>query len=137
VQKNKILLVDDETTLTDVLCFTLISFGFDCITAKDGLEALEYLAVAEFQFDIVVSDIDMPNCTGLELLASIKLNSNRMNLRKDLPVILMSGSTDFDEEDVCPLGATAFIEKPFTTIELIKLIKKMFGDTESKRKHTE
>lgn len=109
--QTKILVVDDDATMRDILSQMMATFGFTCRSAQDGKEAMRYLQ--KEPFDIVVTDIRMPRMDGMQLLEKIKQAFG------DLDVLMM---TAFDEEysytDVIKAGATDFIAKPFRRDEL-------------------
>lgn len=104
---SKILIVDDErairTVLKDILEHEDKKISVDL--AADGMQALEYLK--DVEYDIVFTDIKMPQMDGIELLQKIK------ELHPDLPVIMISGHGDVDTAVECiKQGAFDFLEKP-------------------------
>ena len=106
----RILLVEDDNSFRQVLAKQLTKFGFQVQTAKSGEEALKHLQ--DGSFALVVSDIDMPDGTGVQLLENI--NTHKINV----PVILMTGGLAITEEEVLRLGAKCFLQKPFQSKEL-------------------
>jgi len=113
--KRRILVVDDEIALLDIIEKTLEGLGFSVTRASDGNAAKNLLTIEDF--DIVLSDIRMPNLNGIELLHFIK----RM---KQTPVILMTGFSDMlDTKDALELGAKGFLPKPFKRLDLAELIE--------------
>jgi two-component system, cell cycle response regulator len=106
-----ILIVDDEELIRMTLSVTIASFGFHCIVASDGLEAIEILK--RTKCDLVLSDIIMPNMDGLELLKYIKANQPATD------VIIATGFSDrASYADVIKAGAIDFIKKPIDYFEL-------------------
>jgi two-component system, cell cycle response regulator len=106
-----ILIVDDEELIRMTLSVTVASFGFHCIIASDGLEAIEILK--RTKCDLVLSDIIMPNMDGLELLKYIKANQPATD------VIIATGFSDrASYADVIKAGAIDFIKKPIDYFEL-------------------
>ena len=111
---QKILIVDDEKFILDLLRNGLTANGFEVITAFDGFEAI--LAVEEQKPDMVIADIMMPRLTGLDFLKALKNNEDT----RDLPVILISAR---DEAEMVQkglgMGAIDYITKPFKINEIV------------------
>ncbi len=107
----KILLVDDDELVLEVLTLQVASFGYQCFSARNGLEAIEKLK--QEYIDIVVTDVVMPEMDGLELLAYI------MDYYAETAVIVATGYSDkASYADVIRAGAIDFIKKPFELDEL-------------------
>jgi two-component system cell cycle response regulator len=107
----KILVVDDDPLVLEALSLQVESFGYQCLTAANGLEAIEKLQ--EDAIDIVVTDVVMPEMDGLQLLAYIKDNYPNTD------VIEATGYTDkAGYAEVIRAGAIDFIKKPFERDEL-------------------
>ncbi|MEW6288942.1 MAG: diguanylate cyclase [Thermodesulfobacteriota bacterium] len=107
----KILVVDDDELVLEALSLQVESFGYQCRTAANGLEAIDRLK--EDAVDIVVTDVVMPEMSGLQLLAYIKDNY------PDTDVIVATGYTDkAGYAEVIRAGAIDFIKKPFERDEL-------------------
>lgn len=106
-----ILVVDDDKLVLEALGMLVSSFGYNCLTAVNGLDAIKKLK--EKQVDIVVTDVVMPEMDGLELLAHIKEHYIQTD------VIVATGYTDkASYADVIRSGAIDFIKKPFERDEL-------------------
>lgn len=107
-----VLIVDDSNTMRKIVSRSLRQAGIDFDTifeAADGLEALEVLGAN--QVDVVLSDINMPNMTGLEFLKA----KSEDDAIKDIPVIMISTETGADIIDEAKsYGAKGAIKKPFT-----------------------
>lgn len=111
--KNTILIVDDEEINLNLYKESLKDEGYEILTAKDGVEALD-IAVSR-EPDCIVSDIVMPRMTGLELTKILKTNP----VTAFIPIILVTGLTDF--EDVIrglSTGADDYLTKPVNILEL-------------------
>ena len=107
--KKKVLVVDDMVQNRTAIKAFLFFLHFDSVLAEDGLEAKKLLETE--QFDLIVSDIEMPNMNGFELLAFIKKSEKY----KSLPVVMLSSLESPEVLDRCKkLGAAAYIVKPFT-----------------------
>ena len=117
-----ILVVDDEQSMRDFLKIMLKKEGYQVQTAGNGDMALSSLK--EGSFDLVISDIRMPDMRGDEVLSYLKANV----LFKDIPVIMLS-SEDSTSERIKFLdgGAADYIVKPFNPLELKVRILKIIG----------
>jgi len=104
-----ILAVDDSATVRKFVSVSLGMQGFQVITASDGMEALEKLP--RQQVDLLITDLNMPNMDGFELIRALRENSQY----KDLPVIILTSLTDqVSRETGAQLGVTSFVVKPFS-----------------------
>ncbi|MBX6319263.1 chemotaxis response regulator CheY [Pigmentiphaga sp.] len=125
----KFLIVDDFSTMRRIIRNLLKELGYNnADEAEDGQVALSKLRSGLFNF--VVSDINMPNMNGFELLREIRADAQL----KKLPVLLVTAEAK--KEDIvlaAQIGANGYIVKPFTkaTLEekLTKIIQKMSGST--------
>lgn len=101
----KILLIDDETDILDILAFMLRREGFDIETASSGKEGLE--KILKQKFDGVITDLSMPEMDGLTLLKKVRSHHNFM------PFIFLSGHAQPDDEhEMINYGAYELIVKP-------------------------
>jgi class 3 adenylate cyclase len=113
VEPGRILVVEDQDPIRDLLCELLRAQGHEVTAARDGLEGLEL--VGSGPFDLVVTDIEMPRLNGFELLKQIK-NDPRL---LDLPVVVISGHAELDGVANCiRLGAEDYLPKPFNRVIL-------------------
>jgi CheY-like chemotaxis protein len=112
--RKSALVIDDKAEIRTATKTFLSFAGFDSSFAADGLEAKE--ALGQKSFDLVVSDIEMPNMNGFEVLSYIRKNPSSAKV----PVIMLSSLDAEDVRQRCEkLGAQAYIVKPFT-IETMK-----------------
>lgn len=113
---SSVLVVDDSKTLRNVLRRSLTMAGVpdeDITEATDGLEALE--AIRRSRPDVVLSDVNMPNMTGLELLRELRAQPET----EDLPVVIITSvSNTRTMLEIVRLGASKVIRKPFDPISL-------------------
>lgn len=104
-----ILAVDDSATVRKFVSVSLSMQGFQVITASDGMDALEKLP--QQQVDLVITDLNMPNMDGFELIRALRENPQY----KDLPVIILTSLTDeVSREMGAKLGVLSFLAKPFS-----------------------
>ncbi len=119
-QGQKIIFIDDEDTLVELGGSMLEKLGHNPVAMKSGLEALEIIRKSPFEFDIVITDMTMPDIQGSQLARKIK------KIRPELPVILSTGFSNIaDSENASPTGIDAVIAKPFTMNSLARAINKV------------
>ena len=121
--ETRFLVVDDFTTMRRVMRALLRDIGFERTeTAEDGAVALEMLKKA--RYDMVISDVLMPNVNGFELLAAIKGDE----ALRHLPVLMVT--SEARKEDIVRSvqeGAAGIIVKPFTKATLEERVKRILG----------
>src|SRR5688500_17571193 len=111
-QKGSVLLVDDEAELLSVLGRALRGRGHEVEAVGDARKALDLVGSGK-NYDVVVSDISMPDMDGITLLRGVR----ERNL--DLPVVLMTGSPSIETAvRAVELGALRYLTKPFRAEEL-------------------
>ena len=121
--EKRILIVDDFATMRRIARMILQSLGFENIDeAEDGLAALE--AVRSERFDLILSDCNMPNMSGLELLNALRNDAEL----SDIPFIVMT-STEQKESllELVKAGANDYIEKPFKADALREKLEKFIN----------
>ena len=123
VQKSmKILVVDDFPTMRRIIKNLLKDLGFENVDeAEDGAMALDKLRSGSFEF--VVSDWNMPNLDGLEMLKQIRAD----DALKQLPVLMVTAEAK--KENIiaaAQAGASGYIVKPFTAATLSEKLEKIF-----------
>lgn len=121
-----VLIVDDSSSMRAVIKKTIKVSGFNVgeyFEAGDGREALEILS--NKWVDLVLSDINMPNMNGLELIAEMKKNE----LLSSIPVVLVTteGSEKKIEESI-RLGASKYIKKPFFPEDIKNMLRSLMGE---------
>lgn len=116
MRKDKILLVEDDSTLSFIIQDALTREGFDVVCAPNGESGLKMFE--EYNPDIIVADVMMPKMDGFEMVRIIRLTS------PSVPVLFLTARTALD--DVVKgfeLGANDYIRKPFQILELVVRIK--------------
>ncbi len=114
-QKSRILIVDDEPVIREVLNERLSSAGFDCTIAKNSAEALKQ--IRSNPFNLVLSDIAMPGGDGISLLRQIKAD------QPDLDVVMLTGVVDVETAiRAIRLGASDYLTKPFNLEDVMLTI---------------
>jgi len=115
--KKRILVIDDEAPIRDLMLKILSRAGYSVFTAADGLDALKLLE--NTIVDLIMLDMNMPNMNGIEFLTHI-----RTHKITNKPVLMVSGSHDTDIRIECyKLGAYDFITKPEQTEIMLKRIE--------------
>ncbi|EOF4734901.1 response regulator YycF [Listeria monocytogenes] len=113
--EKKILVVDDEKPIADIVKFNLNKEGFDVYCAYDGDEALEL--VEEVQPDLILLDIMLPGRDGIEVCREVRK-------KYDMPIIMVTAKdSEIDKVIGLELGADDYVTKPFSNRELIARVK--------------
>jgi len=122
MKKGKILVVDDEVNITQILEFSIGAEGFEVITAQNGEEAIE--RARRERPDLIILDIMMPKIDGYEACRILKANP----LTKNIPVVLLTAKgRDIDRRLGYEVGATDYIVKPFSPNKLIERIHRLLS----------
>ena len=120
----RILLADDEPKLRELFARYLNGLGHEVRTAADGNEVMA--ALAEAPADLLVTDINMPDMDGIEILTTLRKNGSHM------PVIAISGGGYLDKNlllsSAAMLGALITLEKPFALEELRDAVDNVLSD---------
>jgi two-component system chemotaxis response regulator CheY len=118
----KVLVVDDFSTMRRIVKNTLRQIGFTNIEeAEDGQKAFDRLVVEKFDF--VVSDWNMPNMTGIDLLRKVRATPQI----KDIPFLMVTAEAKQENiVEAIKAGVSNYIVKPFTVATLDEKIKKIF-----------
>ena len=122
--KGKILVVDDEVNITQILEFSIGAEGYEVITAANGEEAID--KARREQPDLIILDIMMPKIDGYEACRILKANP----LTKSIPVVLLTAKgRDIDKRLGYEVGATDYIIKPFSPNKLVDRIHQLLVGT--------
>jgi len=116
-KKEKILIVEDEEGMNEILTILLETEGYKVTSAKDGAEAIKYLE--KDIYDIVITDIKMPGIDGFTVLKKVKDISP-----STLVIIITAFGTNEDAVDAMKLGAYDYIHKPFKIDEIRIVVNK-------------
>lgn len=115
---TRVLVAEDSFALANLLRFVLMNAGYDVDLQRTGSSALQ--AAQTNKYDLMILDQQMPNLTGLEVIAEVRRESNNF----DTPVFLCTAKThELDLEEIIDrLGVSRIIQKPFSPRELIELV---------------
>ncbi|MFB9887570.1 response regulator [Balneatrix alpica] len=117
-----ILAVDDSASMRQMVAFTLKGAGYKVTDAVDGMDALSKAKTQKF--DLVLTDINMPNMDGITLVKELRALPNY----KFTPIlVLTTESTDDKKMSGKAAGATGWLVKPFNPDKLLATIKKVLG----------
>jgi len=119
-----ILFVDDEISITHMVERMFERLGYKIETATTPQDALELFRTNPDHFDLVITDMTMPQMTG------VKLSEKLMDIREDIPIIICTGhSALVDEERAKKLGLAAYVMKPIDMQEMAQTIRKVLDKT--------
>ena len=116
----KVLIVDDSKAARELLCATLEELPMAEVTeAVSGFDALK--ALPRNQFDLIITDINMPDINGLELINFVKKNPSY----RDVPLFIVSSEgREQDKQRGLALGASEYLTKPFEPPQLLALVRR-------------
>lgn len=123
VGNERILFVDDEAAMVDVGRYRLERLGYKIETKTSPVDALEAFHDNPDQFDLVITDMSMPQMTGDQLVKEI------LKTRPDMPTILCTGfSEKIDEDKAKEMGIREYIEKPINRRDLAFMVRKVLDE---------
>jgi excisionase family DNA binding protein len=118
--RKRVLVVDDEASIRDLLSKTLALAEYDVDTAGDGTAALDRMRA--FAYDLLIADLKMPGMDGLTLIRQAK------RIKADLPVIIITGfSTESSAIEAVNLGVDGYLTKPFRVPQVLAAAAKALG----------
>lgn len=118
----KILTVDDSASIRLTTRVTLTNAGYDVTEAVDGADGMGKLKAD--QFDLVITDLNMPNMDGLTMIRELRMIPAHMGV----PVIFLTTESDGDlRQQAKAAGATGWLTKPFDPENLVKIARKVLG----------
>jgi excisionase family DNA binding protein len=118
--RRRVLVVDDEASIREVLTKTLALGEYEVETVADGASAMERLRVASY--DLLVTDLKMPGMDGLTLIRQVK------RLKSDLPIIIITGfSSEANAIDALNLGVAGYLIKPIRVPDVLAAAARALG----------
>ena len=116
---KNVLIVEDSKAIRSMIRVSLEETGgFFAVEAGNGFEALKTLPTR--RFDLIITDINMPDINGLELIGFVKSNPEY----KEIPLVIVSTEkSDEDKKRGMALGASGYVVKPFTKTDLMSMVK--------------
>ena len=119
--RARVLVVDDEATIRDLLLKTLALAEYDVDLAPDGRSALERLRLVPY--DLLITDLKMPGVDGLAVIREAR------RLKADIPVIIITGfSTEASAIEAVNLGVSGYLTKPFRVPRVLAVAAKALGE---------
>ena len=121
---QRILVIDDESHIVQVLSLKLRNAGYDVLTAVDGEEGLETALRSKPQPDLIITDFHMPYMTGLELCKALAKETSTAGI----PVIMLTArGYALDESDLTMGNIKEVLSKPFSPRAVVDLIQRLLG----------
>jgi two-component system chemotaxis response regulator CheY len=120
---KKVLVVDDSSAIRKSVTFILDQAGYSVVAAEDGVDALSKVEGA--QFDLVVTDVNMPNLDGIGLTKKLR----EQPAHKYTPIVVLTTESQGSKmEEGKAAGATGWIVKPFDADKLLSVVKRLVGE---------
>lgn len=117
-----VLVVDDEENIRAIMTATLVKFGYKVIAASDGANAVEKFDEHRGKFDLVITDLAMPNMDGVTLMQRLK------RLAPGIRIVAMTGlMAEGQSADLERMGVTGLLPKPFTAKALLETVAESLG----------
>ena len=119
--RPRVLVVDDEASIRDLLAKTLALAEYDVDVAPDGRSALERMRM--YPYDLLIADLKMPGMDGLAVIREAK------RYKADLPVIIITGfSTESSAIEAVNIGVAGYLTKPFRVPQVLAAAAKALGE---------
>ena len=119
--RPRVLVVDDEASIRDLLAKTLALAEYDVDVAPDGRSAIERMRI--YPYDLLIADLKMPGIDGLTVIREAK------RYKSDLPVIIITGySTESSAIEAVNLGVSGYLTKPFRVPRVLAVAAKALGE---------
>ncbi|QDQ13675.1 response regulator [Streptomyces spectabilis] len=116
---GRVLVVDDNKVIRQLIRVNLELEGFEVVTAADGAECLD--VVHQVRPDVVTLDVVMPRLDGLRTAARLRADPRT----RDVPLVVVSACTQYEVEAGLDVGVDAFLAKPFEPAELIAVVRQL------------
>jgi two-component system, OmpR family, phosphate regulon response regulator PhoB len=128
MSKQRILIIEDDKNISELVEYNLEKAGFDCETAVTGEAGFEFLSRQEI--DLVILDIMLPKMDGFEVCKMVKQNRHSQHI----PIIMLTAKGEEVDRIVgFELGADDYVVKPFSPRELVLRVKAILGRSKSKK----
>jgi excisionase family DNA binding protein len=120
--RHRVLVVDDEASIRELLSKTLALAEYEVDTVPDGPAALDRMRESHTAYDLLIADLMMPGMDGLTLIRQVK------RMKADLPVIIITGfSTESSAIEAVNLGVAGYLTKPFRVPQVLAAAAKALG----------
>ncbi len=122
--RPRVLVVDDEASIRELLSKTLALVEYDVDTSADGPAALDRLRASAHAYDLLIADLRMPGMDGLSLIREVR------RISTELPIIIITGfSTESSAIEAVNLGVAGYLTKPFRVPQVLAAAAKALGPT--------
>lgn len=119
---KKVLFVDDSASMRKVVGMAITGAGYEVVTAEDGKDGVAKME--QEKFDAIISDLNMPNMNGIEMIKAAKQNANN----KFAPIIMLTTEAGDDmKQQGKEAGAKVWVVKPFKPDQLLGVLTKLIG----------
>jgi excisionase family DNA binding protein len=120
--RPRVLVVDDEASIRELLSKTLALAEYDVDTSSDGSAALDRLRASSDPYDLLIADLKMPGMDGLTLIRQVR------RISAELPIIIITGfSTESSAIEAVNLGVAGYLTKPFRVPQVLAAAAKALG----------
>jgi excisionase family DNA binding protein len=120
--RPRVLVVDDEASIRELLSKTLALAEYDVDTAADGPTALDRLRTQSDEYGLLIADLKMPGMDGITLIRQVR------QIRSELPIIIITGfSTESSAIEAVNLGVAGYLTKPFRVPQVLAAAAKALG----------
>ncbi|MFI7012129.1 response regulator [Streptomyces sp. NPDC050145] len=116
---GRVLVVDDNKVIRQLIRVNLELEGFEVVTAADGAECLE--VVQQVRPDVITLDVVMPRLDGMRTASRLRADTRT----SALPIVLVSACTQYEVESGLEVGVDAFLSKPFEPAELVRVVRRL------------
>ncbi len=124
-EKQRILAIDDNADIRELIAFILRRENYEVSTASNGMAGLEM--IKGVKPDLIILDVVMPEFSGYDVLNAVRSDKN--SKIRDIPVLMITSKSSTDDIDqALELGATAYIVKPFRPAKLVTKVKSLLGE---------
>ncbi|PJA28774.1 MAG: hypothetical protein CO189_03990 [candidate division Zixibacteria bacterium CG_4_9_14_3_um_filter_46_8] len=129
MNQQKVLIIDDDLLIRDMLYDFLLEKGYQVLTASDESAALD--AIEAREFDAAIVDLKLPDGDGLSIMKKLK------TARPEVAVIMVTGHPSDDiRDEAYQSGAEAFLEKPFKVTRLASILKRAIYEASHRKRPT-
>ncbi|WP_312847488.1 MULTISPECIES: response regulator [unclassified Streptomyces] len=119
---GRVLVVDDNKVIRQLIRVNLELEGIEVVTAADGAECLE--VVHQVRPDLVTLDVVMPRLDGLRTAGRLRADPRT----RDIPLVVVSACTQYEVESGLEVGVDAFLAKPFDPQELVRIVRELIAN---------
>ena len=120
-RRPRVLVVDDEASIRDLLSKTLALADYDVDVAPDGQSALDRMRVSPY--NLLITDLKMPGMDGMSMISEAR------RLNSELPIIIITGfSTEASAIDAVNTGVSGYLTKPFKVPKVLEVAAKALGE---------